>query len=199
VGISHPAFRNSDWPLHKALAVSGYTSKIMKFLVLTTALLTIKLVSAQNIADTNVYRFKTIQGPGVKSFIDSVRSKVLSDTIQFKRSDLIHTLIGTRNKNAYSTIFIVNSKYSYKLDILENKDVIDFVNVILVPEIIDSVCLIPATYCGFMFGENLPNGGCFIFSKIKSRSYFKISGLAKHKKQYNNFYQRREGELLVHD
>jgi len=32
VGISHPAFRNSDWPLHKALPVSGnYMSSSIKY------------------------------------------------------------------------------------------------------------------------------------------------------------------------
>ncbi|MCX6316049.1 MAG: hypothetical protein NTW29_02060 [Bacteroidetes bacterium] len=171
----------------------------MRWVVLVMVLLCMKIGYAQDIINTHNDPIETIQGSRIKFFIDSLRNQVLSDTIRFNRANLVHTLSGTRNSKSYSKLFIVNAKYYYKLDIIENTEVVDFANAILVPEIIDSIHVIPATFCNFMFGRNGINGAYVIYSHIQSTSCFKVSGLTRRKKEYNNFYQRRAGELLVHE
>lgn len=142
-------------------------------------------------------RIKSIKGNSIGPFIDSIKSKIYQDTSKFNRSDLLHTIIGTRNRKPYSTLYVVNSKYEYKLDIINGDLVNDFVTNVLRKSTIDSIEVMGASDCGLLFGSYGMNGAILIWTKRKEKIDYQIAGLVKGKQRNNNFFQRQEGEIII--
>src|ERR1700748_539854 len=61
-------------------------------------------------------------------FIDSLKNRILGDTVNFNRADIYYSAGYSHNPRHYSKLYIVNDKYFYCLDIIENYQVKKFVN-----------------------------------------------------------------------
>lgn len=59
---------------------------------------------------------------------DFVINQLLNDTIKFSKEDIYHAAIGTKNRNSYSELYIVNGKQIFKFDIVEATCVKEFEN-----------------------------------------------------------------------
>ena len=169
----------------------------MKIIILILSLGFFQLGISQEVDTSFNIQIKTIKGSSIEPFIDSIKSKIYQDTTKFNRLNLLHTIIGTRNSKAYSPLYVVNSKYAYKLDIINGTLVNDFVKNILKASTIDSIEIMGASYCQYLFGSYGMNGAIFIWIKKKEKINYKIAGLVKNKRRNNNFFQRQKGELMI--
>lgn len=129
-----------------------------------------------------------------------MKRTLFNDTIKFKRSDLLHTSIGTRNSKSYSPLFVFNAKYAYKLDIVNGTLEKEFVDNILDATKIDSINIPDTALSMALFGINGMNGAIFLTTKKKAKINFKIAGLKmkKNRKRGDNFYQRQGNEIQIH-
>ncbi|TAI47601.1 hypothetical protein [Flagellimonas allohymeniacidonis] len=151
--------------------------------------------------ENSIIPSKSIEEGNIRPFIDSLKQKVLSDTIQFNRKDLIHINGRTKNRNHYSMLITVNMKYSYRLDIVEGHLVNEFANEILKGENIKSINYIKKEHVPILGGFMAKGGWILINLKPKVKVDFAVGGLKYHKgkkrKGGNNFLQRKKGELMI--
>jgi hypothetical protein len=156
------------------------------------------LCAQSNIGDIPSVR---ITGDEIQTFVDSLRQKVLSDTIKFDRKDLKHINGRTENRNSYSMMITVNMKYSYRLDIIEARQVKEFTDEIINNENIESINYIKKEHAPILAGYMAKNGLILITLKPKAKVNFKVGGLkytkGKKRKGGNNFLQKKKGEIMI--
>ena len=142
-----------------------------------------------------------ITGVNIKPFIDSLRQKILADTIKFDRKDLKHINGRTVNQKPYSIMITVNMKYNYWLDIVDSKLIKEIVDEILVIENIDSINYISKKNVSILSSFSSKDGWILITLKPKIKPNFEVGGLKYHKgkrrKGGDNFLQRKEGEIMI--
>jgi hypothetical protein len=142
-----------------------------------------------------------ISGDKVQSFVDSLKQKILSDTIKFDRKKLMHINGRTENRNPYSMLITVNMKYSYRLDIIESNLVLEFANEILNSENIESINYVKKENAPTLGGFMAKDGWILITLKPKVKLDFKVGGLkylkGKYRKGGDNFLQRKKGEIMI--
>lgn len=137
----------------------------------------------------------------IKPFVDSLKQKILADTIKFDRKDLKHVNGRTENRNSYSKLITVNMKYSYRLDIVNGTLVKEFVNEILNSENIESINYIKKENAPTLGGFMAKDGWILITLKPKIKLDFTVGGLkyrkGKKRKGGDNFLQRKDGEIMI--
>ena len=138
---------------------------------------------------------KKIEGDLIAPFIDSIRLKILSDTILFDTSNLRHFNYLSTNSKPYSPLFIIDFKYEYALDIINGKLVLEFVKEFLNPNNIKSIDDIDPQSSDALFYEYGKLGAIIIFLKKKSKVNYKVAGLQKvyRKRMSTNFDQNPPG------
>ena len=130
--------------------------------------------------------------------IENTKIEIYQDTSKFDRKDLIFTSLGRNNANSYSKLYFIDGRYLYKLDVINGKDVSQFVIEYLHDDKIDSITLISKEVSTATFGEFGKNGIVVIAIKKKIKYNPKIAGLRlDSRKSGTNFTQRNEGELLI--
>ena len=144
---------------------------------------------------------KLISGKNIKPFIDSLKQKILSDTIKFNHKNLQHINGKTENLKPYSMLFSVNVKYNYRLDIVENEEVKNFVKEILQSKNIQSINLVNEQNAISLMGSQAKNGWIIINLKQKVNLNFNVGGLkynkGKKRRGGNNFLQHKAGEIMI--
>ena len=142
-----------------------------------------------------------IDSDNIIPFVDSLRHRILSDTLKFHRKDLSHVNGRTKNRNPYSMLITVNMKYSYRLDIVENHLVTEFANEILNSKNIKSITVVTKDNAPILGGYMASEGWIFITLKPKIKLDFEVGGLkyrkGKKRKGGDNFLQRKKGELMI--
>ncbi len=144
-----------------------------------------------------------IIGENIKPFIDSLKQKILIDTIKFDRKDLIHENGYTKNRKPYSMLIAVYSKssYTYRLDIIEGKLVKEFADEILNYQDIESIKYIKKIDAPLLFGFMAKEGCVIITLKPKNKLNFQVGGLkyrnGKKRKGGDNYLQRKKGEIMI--
>jgi len=83
--------------------------------------------------------WKTIPADSIAAYIDSLRTVIINDTAKFKAGDLHQRWEHTRNKQSYSKLFVIDNKYSYLLDIVPGKEVMEFLNEFFIPASIETI------------------------------------------------------------
>ncbi|OCK51096.1 hypothetical protein BA768_18200 [Chryseobacterium sp. CBo1] len=152
---------------------------------------------------TNIIPSNLIENEKVKPFIDSLKQKILSDTVKFNRKDLLHLNGRTQNEKPYSILITVYSKqfYSYRLDIVDNYLVKEFTDEILKSQNIKSIRLLNKENAPTLGGDMAKDGLIIITIKPKVKLNFKVGGLkyikGKKKNGGNNFLQQKEGEIII--
>ena len=141
-----------------------------------------QVVSPQE--DTTV-KFRKINA--IPAFIDSLKQKIKSDTSKFKKEDIVITEKGLMNNSSYSPLFIINFRYQYKLDIIEGKDVLLFLNEMLKSENIVAITVYDPQD-SIYFGEQGINGVVFIIFKDTVNPNFNIAGFKTNGNGGNNFH-----------
>ena len=134
----------------------------MRFIVLAFWVAPFINTYAQVTTGVETMSTKTIADKNIGPFLDSVKAKLFSDTLKFNRKDLTHSSLGTLNSKSYSSLFVVNGNYQYKLDIVNGSDVAMFVNEILVKSKVASVYTMPVSASQAIFGIRGMNGAVFI-------------------------------------
>ena len=140
---------------------------------------------------------KLIPTDQVAQFFDSLKTIVINDTNKFNRNDLVHTAIGTINNNEYSKLYIINGKYSYKLDIVPSKMVLEFLNEYFVPSKIESLTIVDPFYSVSLYGSRGTSGTILIQLKKRNKFNPQVGGLIVKGISGNNFGQKQRGELLI--
>jgi hypothetical protein len=157
-------------------------------------------VFGQNSSDTGKNYVPVIYGHRLKTFLDSLKSQVLTDTAKFKQTDLIFTAIGRRNTKPYSPLFIVNGAYIYKLDIINGSEVVSFINEILDDKKVKSLTYIDSSKASEHFGQNAWQGVILITMFDKAKFNPKVAGLTLRKnKSGDNYTVRKKNEILIRD
>lgn len=123
----------------------------------------------------------------ISNFIDSIKNKLLKDTIKFNRQDLVKTNNGIVNTKSYAPLFFVNILLKYKLDIVPGNEVLNFSNEILNANKIESIYFIEATQSIKTFGTNGLNGVIMIDMKKDAPINYLVAGLKMNNKKGNNF------------
>jgi hypothetical protein len=167
------------------------------FLTIFVFLLFTATASGQSALDSVFNTNDHIEGERLLGFVDSLKKAILADTSNFNRSDLKHTAIGTFNTKPYSKLYIINSRYSYKLDIIEPKQVLEFVNEVLDGRKVKQILLLDGHIASPYFGTHAGNGAVVITLTDGAKFNPRIGGLIK--KSDNNFGQRRKGELMIRE
>jgi hypothetical protein len=168
-----------------------------------TLLILIFLCSFQLTAQTESREFPSvlITGENINPFIDSLKQKILADTIKFDRKDLKHVNGRTENRNSYSKLITVNMKYSYRLDIVNGTLVKELANEILNSENIESINYIQKENAPTLGGFMAKDGWILITLKSKIKLDFTVGGLkyrkGKKRKGGDNFLQRKDGEIMI--
>jgi hypothetical protein len=142
---------------------------------------------------------KEIAKEKLEEYLDSLKTSLLTDTVNFKRSDLVHTSTGTRNTKLTSPLIKVNGKFSYKLDIIEGNKVAEFTEQLLNHELIDRVAVVEPKASQAIFGSLGENGTILITTKKRRKFNPQVAGLLLDKKTGfgDNFSQRKQGEILI--
>jgi hypothetical protein len=157
-------------------------------------------VSAQNSKDSATPNIPLIYGARLRIFLDSIKSKILADTAKFNAKDLVFSSNGRQNSKPYSKLYIVNGCYIYKLDIINNSEVIQFVKEILDYTKIKSIAYVDSSIASSHFGENTWHGIFYITMFDKAKFNPKVAGLALVKnKSGDNFRLRNKDEILIHE
>jgi hypothetical protein len=142
-----------------------------------------------------------IIGENIKPFIDSLRHRILTDTIKFDRKDLKHVNGRTENRKPYSILITVNMKYSYRLDIVKSDLVKEFTYEILNSENIESINYVKKENAPILGGFMAKDGWILITLKPKVKLDFEVGGLeyrkGKKRKGGDNFLQRKDGEIMI--
>lgn len=133
----------------------------------------------------------------IETLIDSIRKKIITDTVKFDRRDLIHSSLLTENSRPYSALFIVNKKYAYVLDIIGGNKVMEFIDEFLKPEIINSIQMLDSNNATSVYGKRGQKVALLINMKKKSKLDFFVAGLKKSNNRKDNFDQYQAGELKM--
>ena len=169
------------------------------YLILTVSILLGTDLIAQS--ESQEIPSEIIDAKNIHPFVDSLRQKILSDTLKFDRKDLSHVNGRTKNRNPYSMLITVNMKYSYRLDIVENHLVTEFSNEILNSKNIESITFVTKDNAPILGGYMASEGWIFITLKPKIKLDFEVGGLkyrkGKKRKGGDNFLQRKKGELMI--
>ena len=151
---------------------------------------------------TNVRAQSNIKGTEIPSgkitwFIDSLKAKIISDTIKFSRKDSIHSNLGTRNTKPYSPLFIVDMKYEYLLDIVNGQTAKQLIDEFLDSSKIETIHLFDVSSSEITFGTKGRLGLIMLGLKKGAKSLYEVAGLKieSKKEQQNNFAQRKDGEV----
>ncbi len=154
-------------------------------------------------AQTEEYEIPSVQISGVEiqPFVDSLRQRILADTIKFDRKDLRHINGRTENLKPYSMLITVDMLYNYRLDIVEGSLVKEFTDEILKSENIELISYVKKEDAPTLGGFMAKNGWIFIKLKQKVKLNFNVGGLkyrkGKKRKGGDNFLQRKEGEIMI--
>jgi hypothetical protein len=133
-----------------------------------------------------------------RRMIDSLTQVIYRDTVKFDKKDLVFDIVGRRNINPYSMLYMVNGAYMYKLDIISPEQVIEFVNEFMDAEKVKGIGVIPKEKVGMIFGSHAVNGIVAILLKKKAKLNPFVAGLTKtEKKSGDNFSQRNDNEILI--
>jgi hypothetical protein len=142
---------------------------------------------------------KLIPNDQIVQFFDSLKTTVINDTSKFNRNDLVHTAIGTINNKGYSKLYIINGKYSYKLDIVPSKMVLEFLNEYFVPSRIQNLTVVDPFYSVSLYGSRGTSGTILIQLKKRTKFNPQVGGLIVKGISGNNFRQKQRGELLIRE
>jgi hypothetical protein len=151
--------------------------------------------------DTTITNVPVVYGKQLNPFIDSLKAKILFDTVKFRKHDLIHAKDEVYNKNHYSKLFIVKhlknvntlNTYSYKLDVVEPRKVAEFVNEYLDVKNIKAITIINEVDTTLY--PNVP-GILWIDLWDKAKVNLKVGGLVLTKKgDGSNFIKWKKSEL----
>ena len=135
--------------------------------------------------DTSV---KLMDIKSIPGFVDSLREKLLSDTSKFNVDDVVNTSTGRRNVHSYSPLLFINIRYQYKLDIVPAREVVQFVDELLVVDKIESISFLDQHKSVTIFGSNGANGAILIQLKPNAMVDFNIAGFKPGRNVGNNFY-----------
>lgn len=142
-----------------------------------------------------VKQLQTIDEIDPTSFMDSLRTGILLDTVRFSTTDLFSSSLGTTNDHPYSLLFIVDRKYSYLLDIINGNCVQEFCNEFLNDSIVDEISMIGREDAVAIFGRIGRLGAIMIKTKWRSQKpNYKVAGLTVKNGSGNNFYQYKKGD-----
>ena len=130
-----------------------------------------------------------------EKFLNDLKDQMLSDTLKYDRSDLIHHSFGTQNQNSYSKLFIINKKYSYKLDIISPDSVKEFVHEFLNLKRVKNVFIVEPPSSIALYGSYGNNGVVLI--EVKGKFNPEVAGLKLKQNGGNNFDQRKVGEFII--
>jgi hypothetical protein len=151
--------------------------------------------------EKNVIPSVKIMGSDIKPFVDSLKQKILLDTLKFDRNDLKHFNRSTENGKPYSMLLTVNGKYNYRMDLVDGRLVQEFVDEILKVENMASIEYVKEELAPHYAGSMAVKGWILIQLNPKVRVNFKVGGLKYWKnrksKGGDNFLQRKEGELMI--
>lgn len=144
---------------------------------------------------------KKISGSKIKPFIDSLKQKILSDTLKFNNNDLLNINGRTQNIKSYSKLITLNMKYNYLLDIVESKSVKQFTSEILESDNIEFIQIVNKENAPNLVGFAAKNGWIIINLKKKSKVDFEVGGLkyrkGRKRKGGDNFLQRKNDDLMI--
>ena len=125
-----------------------------------------------------------------------MKTQIIRDTLKFNRTDLIHTSIGTNNKNNYSKLYHIDGKYLYKLDIISGQKVIEFVDEFLSKSKIQSISITDTIYSQQLFGQNGITGLISIKTKKNLNYNPKVAGLKLTTKKTEIIFGKKKEEII---
>jgi len=138
--------------------------------------------------------------------IDSLRQVILQDTIRFNESEFVFTQLGRKNLDSYSMLYIVNGTYLYKLDIISSDRVVEFVNEILNPDIIQNIVVFSRenVATAMLGGVRAQNGIVLITTKRRANFNPFVAGLERRPQhpngRNNNFFaDRKDNEIMIRE
>jgi len=129
------------------------------------------------------------------SVLDSIKIKVLKDTLLFKKVDIYENSIGIFNKNEYSPVFAIDEKYLYKLDIIEPSKVKAFISEFLIPDRIERIIILKPDEAEALYGSHGKKGAILIY--FNSENYNpEIANLKINKRKWGNNFSSEKTQGL---
>ena len=171
--------------------------KIILFLLLFFSLLKVNGQNNQPVFQkTSITK---IENDSLKVYVENLKSEILNDTLKFNKNDLIAINGQTENIKKYSKMYLVDMKYFFRLDIIDNEKVKEFVNEILDAEKIETISISENNTCCSLFAKNGTNGCVFISTKKKSKVNYKVAGLKYYRKSKtgSNLDQNEKGGIMI--
>ncbi|WP_316771248.1 hypothetical protein [Pedobacter frigiditerrae] len=167
-------------------------SVIIIFVLITTVVLGQK-------PSINKLDIKTISNDKMEDFVDSLKKKITSDTANFDRNDLIHNGVFTRNIKPYSSLYCIDDKYVYKLDIIDGKGVLEFVNQYLDVKKVGAIIIMNPEDSQRLYGSHGTLGLIFIYIRKGTVYNPDIAGLKRKAKRDggDNFWQKKPNEIIL--
>jgi len=122
----------------------------------------------------------------IASYIDSLRKLIINDTVKFNRNDLISHGREIKNKNGYSKLYVIDYKYSYRLDNISGEKVLEFLKEYFIPDSIEMITDYEATpAAAAIFGWRADLGAIYI--KMKKGFVYnpRVAGIEPQDKSKN--------------
>jgi hypothetical protein len=169
-------------------------------ITLLNFLISISFIVSLHAQKGNIINFsgqKILDRVKVSQYVDSLKEKLIKDTVKFSNKDLIHTILLTQNIQSYSPLFVINRKYRYVLDIVDGSKMTEFIHEFLRPAIIKSIRILNSTTGTAVFGSRGQHGVIFIETSRKEKIDYHVAGLEGNAPCRCNFDQYREGSVRI--
>jgi len=129
---------------------------------------------------------------GIKVFVDSLKTKILNDTIKFNTGDLVNLNYRKTNSKSYSPLIYIQM-YSYKLDIIPGKLVEEFTDEFLYSSKIKKIIVITPENAPKIYGSIGERGVILIELRKNATVNYNVAGLfdSKEYRILNNFTPKK--------
>jgi len=122
--------------------------------------------------------YKTIPTAQIVPYLDSLKTVILADTVKFNVIDLYQDGSQTRTRNGYSKLFVIDNKYSYRLDIIPGNQVREFIKEFFVPGSIETIIdYMESAGAAAIYGSRADFGAIYIQIKKGVKYNPKVGGI----------------------
>jgi hypothetical protein len=119
----------------------------------------------------------TILPAEIPHFLDSVKTVIINDTSRYDAKQLYQEDGVTRNKAGYSKLFVIDNKYSYRLDVINGAKVMEFIKEFFVPESIETIVDFIGSGAAAIYGKRADLGAVYIQMKKGVKYNPRVGGI----------------------
>ena len=156
-----------------------------KYLVLVLICLGTGVFAQQKAVVKERRTSRTVATDQIAQFIDSLQAVIISDTAKFDVKQLYKDHGVIKNKKGYSKLFVIDNKYSYRLDMIDGPKVMEFVKEFFIPASIETIVEFFEPGATAIYGSRADLGAVYIQMKKGVKYNPRVGGIGAKAKPGN--------------